>query len=260
MLSGAAGDELFGGYPWRYFHGLKNNGGNFSSGDYYRNYYNFWQRLVPDDDKQFLYNKKTLKKIGNHSSFESFRKIFEKANFPPATTMEDYVNRSLYFELKTFLHGLLVVEDKISMAHSLETRVPFLDNDLVDFACRIPPSYKLSDLTRIQHGIDENDLSKYIQTKHGKKILRHAMERLIPSKITDRVKQGFSAPDATWFRGESIDYINSLLKDPNARIYEYLNPEYITKKLDEHTSGKFNHRLFIWSLISFEWWLRKFMV
>ena len=50
------------------------------------------------------------------------------------------MNGSLYFELKTFLHGLLVVEDKLSMAHSLETRVPFLDNDLVDFAVRLPPS------------------------------------------------------------------------------------------------------------------------
>ena len=59
------------------------------------------------------------------------------------------VNASLYFELKTFLHGLLVVEDKLSMAHSLETRVPFLDNDLVDFALRLPVRYKLRNLDRM---------------------------------------------------------------------------------------------------------------
>ena len=63
-------------------------------------------------------------------------------------TPEDYINHSLYFEAKTFLHGLLVVEDKLSMAHGLETRVPFLDNDLVDFAMRCPLSFKLNNLER----------------------------------------------------------------------------------------------------------------
>ncbi len=66
----------------------------------------------------------------------------------PPQSPEDYVNHSLYLEAKTFLHGLLVVEDKLSMAHSLETRVPFLDNDLVDFAQRLPVRLKLSDLER----------------------------------------------------------------------------------------------------------------
>ena len=61
---------------------------------------------------------------------------------------EDYINHSLYFEAKTFLHGLLVVEDKLSMAHGLETRVPFLDNDLVDFAMRCPVGLKLNNLQR----------------------------------------------------------------------------------------------------------------
>ena len=65
---------------------------------------------------------------------------------PRSTRPEDYVNHSLYFEAKTFLHGLLVVEDKLSMAHGLETRVPFLDNDLVDFAMRVPVRRKLGNL------------------------------------------------------------------------------------------------------------------
>ena len=65
------------------------------------------------------------------------------------TRPEDYVNHSLYFEAKTFLNGLLVVEDKLAMAHGLETRVPFLDNDLVDFAMRLPASMKLGNLTEV---------------------------------------------------------------------------------------------------------------
>jgi asparagine synthase (glutamine-hydrolysing) len=175
----------------------------------------------------------------------------------------DYINASLYFELKTFLHGLLVVEDKLSMAHSLETRVPFLDDELVKFAMRIPPRHKLRNL---QPGtkVDENQPGKRLiyerETNDGKIVLRQAMSRLIPREITERTKQGFSAPDASWFRGESIDYINHLLRDPKANIYEYLEPSYVTAILDQHCSGRVNKRLLIWSLLSFEWWLRKFMI
>ena len=89
----------------------------------------------------------TRRRIGGHRSFDVFRAVFD--HYPGRfETNEDYVNGSLYFELKTFLHGLFVVEDKLSMAHSLETRVPFLDNDLVDFACRVPAKYKLRDLDK----------------------------------------------------------------------------------------------------------------
>ncbi|MBI3741889.1 MAG: asparagine synthase (glutamine-hydrolyzing) [Chloroflexi bacterium] len=257
VLSGTGGDELFGGYPWRYYRGLNSHG----AGDYYRNYYEFWQRLVPDEDKPALFNSATYQQISGHSTFDVFRNVFGQSN-PVLKTSADFVDASLYFEAKTFLQGLLVVEDKISMAHSLETRVPFLDNDLVDFASRLPPQYKLRDLDRIAQPVNENEAGKRLlyRTQDGKLILRRAMQRLIPPEVTERVKQGFSAPDASWFRGESIDYVNGLLRNPSARIYEYLNPVYISQRLDEHTSGTRNQRLFIWSLLSFEWWLRKFLI
>ena len=63
-------------------------------------------------------------------------------------TIEDYINHSLYLESKTFLHGLFIVEDKLSMAHGLETRVPFMDNDLVDFAMQCPVEFKLKKLRK----------------------------------------------------------------------------------------------------------------
>jgi asparagine synthase (glutamine-hydrolysing) len=177
-------------------------------------------------------------------------------------SMADFINASLYFEIKTFLHGLLVVEDKVSMAHSLETRVPFLDNDLVEFACRLPPEYKLRNLDKIVRMMDENEPGKRIkydaQNQDGKMILREAMKRIIPENITNRVKQGFTAPDASWFRGESIEYVKGFLHDRRARIYEFLEPAYVIQRLEEHESGRHNHRLFIWSLLSFEWWLRGF--
>ena len=257
VLSGGGGDELFAGYPWRYYRGMHTNG----SSDYHRAYYDYWQRLIPDEDRGKFFAPSIYSCIKNIHSFDAFKRVFESGQ-QAYETVEDRINASLYFELKTFLHGLLLVEDKVSMAHSLETRVPFLDNDLVDFALRIPAQYKLKNLTKAPI-VDEDEPSKRIRYQasphhDGKLVLREAMARLIPQHITTRAKQGFSAPDASWFRGESIQYINELLHDPKARIYDFISREYVNKTLDEHTGGHVNHRLLIWSLLSFEWWLRIF--
>jgi asparagine synthase (glutamine-hydrolysing) len=215
---------------------------------------------MPDEDKPLFFNPDIFQEVRHHSTFDVFCSVFKKENRPE--TPEDYINESMYFEIKTFLHGLLVVENKMSMAHSLETRVPFLDNDMVDFVTRIPPQYNLSSLKKINR-MDEDDVRKMIgyfnRTSGGKLILRKAMQKLIPRNITQRAKQGFSAPDASWFKGESIDYIHDLLGNKKARLYQYLNHQYVDSKLKEHISGRVNHRLFIWSLLSFEWWLRSFI-
>lgn len=257
VLSGAGGDELFGGYPWRYYRGID----AADREDYLSRYYGFWQRLVPDADKAKLFTAATQRQIGQHSTFAVFRSVFEGFS-APLVGRQDFVNGSLYFELKTFLHGLLVVEDKLSMAHSLETRVPFLDNDLVDFAVRLPPSHKLRNLDELQD-VDENVIGKRqryeLETNDGKQVLRRAMEQIIPPVVTARAKQGFSAPDAGWFRGESIDYIDRLLRNPRAMVYEFVEHQFVSDVLDAHTSGRQNRRLLIWSLLSFEWWCRTFL-
>ena len=254
VLSGAGGDELFAGYPWRYYRGVRGNGQD----GFYHGYYEFWQRLIPDEEKRLIFTPSVYSQLDGHSTFDVFRGVLEPAGLP-LDTPSNRVNASLYFELKTFLHGLLVVEDKLGFAHGLETRTPFLDNDLVDFALSLPADMKLRDLEHSDR-VDEDDVNRYElrPTSEGKQILRTAMTKAVPSQITARRKQGFSAPDASWFRGESIDYINRLLRDRNARVYEFLQPSYVTRCLDEHTSGRVNHRLLIWSLLSFEWWLRTF--
>ncbi len=252
VLSGAGGDELFGGYPWRYYRGL-----NAPSDQFDRSYYDFWQRLVSDDDKRRLFRPDVQTEIGNHSTFEVFRSVLDGGNLP-LETPEDRINACLYFELKSFLHGLLVVEDRISFAHGLETRAPFLDNDLVEFALRVPVSLKV-DAESLVTEVDEDDVLKSrMRTSGGKRVLREAMSRSMPALVTGRAKQGFSAPDASWFRGESIDYVNSLLRDRRSPVFDFLDPDFVASQLDEHTSGRVNHRLFIWSLLSFEWWLRNF--
>ena len=252
VLSGAGGDELFGGYPWRYYRGL-----NAPPDQFQRSYYDFWQRLVSDEDKQRLFRGELQGEMSHHPTFEVFRSVLDGANLP-LESAEDRINACLYFELKAFLHGLLVIEDRISFAHGLETRAPFLDNDLVDFALRVPVSLKLDPESLITE-VDEDDVLKSrMRASGGKLVLREAMSMSMPAHVTGRAKQGFSAPDASWFRGESIDYVNSLLRDTRSPIYEFLKPEYVMGRLDEHTSGHINHRLFIWSLLSFEWWLRNF--
>jgi asparagine synthase (glutamine-hydrolysing) len=258
VLSGAGGDELFAGYPWRYFRGLNGRGEQ----DYFRDYYGFWQRLVDDEQKPAFFTPEVLAAAPVDEPFTVFRSVFA----PLAgriTTREERVTASLYFEMKTFLHGLLVVEDKISMAHSLETRLPFLDNDLADFALRLPARVKLDGLDTEPLVVDEDEPGKQAiyegRRRDGKVVLRAAMSKVIPPDVAARAKQGFSAPDASWFRGESVDYVVGLLTDKRARLNEVIQPAFVRTILDQHRSGAQNHRLLIWSLLSFEWWLREFL-
>lgn len=256
-LSGTGGDELFGGYPWRYYRAVVND--DFEQ--YIDKYYLYWQRMIDHKDIHDVFQP-VWKEVKHVSTRDIFRDVFH--NHPcQLSRPEDYVNHSLYFEAKTFLHGLLMVEDKLSMANGLETRVPFLDNDLVDFAMQIPVRLKLKNLAEVIR-INENEpgskTDKYFQkARDGKLILRSVMERYIPSEITHAVKQGFSAPDASWFRGESINYVRRILYSESAKIYKYLDKETVQKLVDKHLEGKQNRRLFIWSLLNFEWWNRVFL-
>jgi asparagine synthase (glutamine-hydrolysing) len=157
----------------------------------------------------------------------------------------------------------LVVEDKLSMAHGLETRVPFLDNDLVDFAQRVPVRYKLRNLTevvRLNENVPGAKTVRYFnETGDGKLLLRKVLCRYVPNDYAHGAKQGFSAPDASWFKGESIEYIKQVLFDPRARIYEYIEPESAQALMREHFAGAQNRRLLIWSLLCFEWWCKTFL-
>jgi len=253
VLSGSGGDELFGGYPWRYYRAVANQ--DFEH--YIDQYYLFWQRMIPNTvlSKVFAPIWRDVKDVWTR---DIFRDVFlthdNELNRP-----EDYINHSLYFEAKTFLHGLFVVEDKLSMAHSLETRVPFMDNDLVEFAMQCPVNLKLNNLAEVVR-INENEpgrkANKYFQrTRDGKQILRDVMMRHIPANITQAEKQGFSSPDASWFKGESINFVRRKLLQGHPALYEFLDRKIVTDLVNDHLEGKQNRRLLIWSLLNFEQWL-----
>jgi asparagine synthase (glutamine-hydrolysing) len=155
-----------------------------------------------------------------------------------------------------------VVEDKLSMAHSLETRVPFLDNDLVDFAMRCPVHLKLNNLQDVIR-IDENEPGPkqarfFRKTRDGKQILRDVMSGFIPDDVAAAEKQGFSAPDASWFKGDSIEFVRRKLMNGDARIYDLLDKHSVQALVGEHLDGKHNRRLLIWSLLNVETALGEF--
>jgi asparagine synthase (glutamine-hydrolysing) len=254
VLSGAGGDELFGGYPWRYYRAVMND--DFEH--YIDKYYAFWQRLIPNTQIKQVFAP-IWGDVENVWTRDIFRDVF-KHHAEQFTKPEDYINHSLYFEAKTFLHGLLVVEDKLSMAHGLESRVPFLDNDLVDFSMRCPVRLKLNNLSEVIR-INENEVggkaNQYFRkTKDGKQILRDVMQRHLPGDIAKAEKQGFSAPDASWFKGESIDFVRRKLNAGSPMLYEYLDRNAVNLLLNEHLAGEKNRRLLIWSLLSIEQWLQ----
>ncbi len=253
VLSGTGGDELFGGYPWRYYKGLNVN----SFEEYIDNYYLYWQRLVTNKEliKLFQPIQNDVKDVWTRDIFSDVFLTHKNE----LSNIEDYINHSLYLESKTFLHGLFVVEDKLSMAHGLETRVPFMDNDLVDFAMKCPIKLKLNHFSkqrRIDENIPGNKSEDYVNhTNYGKRILRKVMKKYIPKEIISAKKQGFSSPDASWFKGESIDFVKKSLLNKDAIIYNFLDKDQTFNLVSQHLNGKKNRRLLIWSLLNINSWL-----
>jgi asparagine synthase (glutamine-hydrolysing) len=255
-LQGTGGDELFGGYPWRYFRIFDST----SPEHFFDQYYGFWQRLVGDSQKEelFAFSPGSEEIAKPRKIFENVFRFNKKLKYQ---SPEDHIQNSLYFEIKTFLPGLLMVGDKLSMANGLEERFPFLDNDLVNFAQRIPVKHKLESLEQMKK-FDENLIKKrlaFSEYNDGKNVLRAAMKDYIPERIVQRKKQGFSAPDESWYRGENAEYVKDVLLSGKPVSSEFINPAFIRKIVDEHVNQRINHRLLIWSFLSFEWWCRIFL-
>jgi asparagine synthase (glutamine-hydrolysing) len=254
-FSGAGGDELFGGYPWRYYRVFR----SLNRTDYLHNYYDFWQRLTTAAERRELFGRANG---DDDEMFGVFASVYDAAGAMGCDDPEDHIANSLYFECRTFLSGLLLVGDKLAMASGLEERFPFLDNALVDFAMRLPVRYKLSDLEHML-SVDEDAVRKKLLAQDafagGKSILRRAMAKVLPPDVMIRRKQGFSSPEGSWYRGENAAYVRDLLLGPDLACADFLDIGFIRRKVEEHLSGRANHRLLIWSFLSFEWWCRIFL-
>lgn len=234
-LSGTGGDEIFAGYPWRYKPILELKDRNLQEVSLRK----IWHRLGTMDEVSLVLDIPTSDHENNVS-----RAISDVMG--EITDQEKLLdlNHILKFEQKTFLHGLLLVEDKISMRHGIEVRVPYLDDDLVKFSERLPISLK--------YGFDPDTLENI-----GKVALRRLLGRRMP-EVSKLKKQGFSAPDETWFRNDANGLIRDRILNPKSCLWEFLNYYEARKMVMDHLCGRKNRRLLIWSLLTLESTLRQF--
>jgi asparagine synthase (glutamine-hydrolysing) len=243
VLAGTGGDEIFGGYTWRYLSAYGETASELEG-----NLFQTWQRLFPSELADRITAPMADGMCSSSRPKEVFRSLLPR--LADNSTPEDRLNAIMTFEARTFLHGLLVMEDKVAMAHSLEARVPFLDNDLVDFGCRLPMAEKLNPVPG-RNGAAAQD-NQVRRSRAGKHLLRQVIAPFVPVEVAAREKQGFSAPDASWFKGQSIEYVKSRIGTPRSRIYQLLDFRAVSPLLQEHFNGIRNHRLMIWSLVYLE--------
>jgi asparagine synthase (glutamine-hydrolysing) len=146
----------------------------------------------------------------------------------------------LYADQKTYLVELLMKQDQMSMAASIESRVPFLDHRLVEFAAALPDDWKLSGWTT-------------------KRVLREAMQPLLPRSILTRPKLGFPVPFTGWTRGAWNAVARDVLLDRRARERGILDARAVDALLAEHATGRIDGGDRIWSLLNVELWYRTFI-
>ena len=123
---------------------------------------------------------------------------------------------------------------------------------------KCPVKFKLNNLKKVVD-INENSLQKknkfFLKSNDGKQILRDMMASFVPKDVTEAIKKGFSSPDASWFKGESIEFVKAKLFDKNAKIYEILDYDCSRKIITEHIEGHKNRRLLVWSLLNVNEWM-----
>jgi asparagine synthase (glutamine-hydrolysing) len=128
----------------------------------------------------------------------------------------------------------------MSLAHSIESRVPLLDTHVIDFAASLPVDLKLRDGS-------------------GKYLLKQLAYRLVPRPLLDRPKQGFAVPVGSWFKGSLRDTFGDVIASQAARQRGYFNHRFVDRILTEHLSGKRDHALRLWQLLVFELWHRQYV-
>ncbi len=192
----------------------------------------WWKVIFSEEDKKDLCKPDWLQ-MGLRDSFEVFDKYFRK------TKHADPLNRLLYVDAKTFLlDDNLVKVDRMTMANSLEARVPLLDHELVERVALIPPRIK----------------SKGLQTKL---LLRRAARNLLPPQIRKGKKKGFTPPLPFWIRNELRDFLGEYFAPERLKAIGMLNENYCRGLLDEHLQGKKDNNRQIWTILGLVCWLEK---
>ncbi len=264
VLGGQGGDEIFGGYT-RYLIAYFEQcikaaiDGTMHSGNFVvtyesiipnltalRNYkpllQEFWREgLFQDMDHRYfrlinrapqLGDEIRWSQLGNYSSFETFRSVFHGEN----VGKQSYFDLMTHFDFKTLLPALLQVEDRMSMAHGLESRVPLLDHPLVEFAATIPADVKFKDGTM-------------------KRVFRDAIQPYLPEAVLNRIdKMGFPTPLNEWVQGEAREFVHDILTSRAALNRDLVDNRRVVQKIAKES--KFGRN--IWGLLCLEVWQQEF--
>jgi asparagine synthase (glutamine-hydrolysing) len=270
LLSGQGGDEVFCGYPWhlaiqlsRHYDRLPKvvrsvvqqvlgrlpaaKGGALTATFRRLRKFNASASL-PFEDKligflSYAYTENLLGLFGKPLAEEILGGVPERAHYEllAQSKREHYINRMLHLDMGTFLPSLnLSYTDKTSMAFGVEVRVPYIDNEIVDFMARVPPELKMRGSVR-----------KYL--------MKRALHGLLPDTILHRKKAGFGAPIRTWIVSDLKEMIGDLLSESSVKRRGYFDPAYVQTLITENASGRHDYNYLIYILLSFELWCRVYL-
>lgn len=271
-LTGDGGDEVFGGYNRYRWHGrvwnLLARAPRFASNGLgsaitalspgaWDAVFKIGSPLLPQSALQRLGGQK-LHKLANilraHSERELYQQISSISPFPgellspeyasltcdplpDSCETSDFVEEMMYLDTLTYLpDDILVKVDRASMGASLETRAPFVDHEIIEFAWSLPLSMK------IRNGV-------------GKYVVRKVLERFVPPDLTDRPKSGFGIPLGSWLRAELRDWAESLMDPARLRSHGFFDATAVHKKWDEHLSGRRDWAFQLWNVLALQAWL-----
>ena len=259
VLSGEGADEFFGGYNiYREPHSLRLLS---SMPEFVKNSFRGIADLLPEGTKgksflirgsktveerffgnALIFNEELKEKVtmGNLAANPNYVSPWEitSAVYRNASNYDD-VTKMQFLDIHTWLRGnILMKADKMTMANSLELRVPFVDPKVFEFAAKIPTQYKIAEGT-----------TKYV--------LREAMKDLLPPQIKTRKKLGFPVPTRYWLRHEFYDWAKELIY--SADVDEYVNKAFVMFMLDEHKEGRADYGRKLWTILIFMLWHQIFI-
>jgi asparagine synthase (glutamine-hydrolysing) len=193
-----------------------------------------WQYFIPPAERNRLYGRKLRDHI-NEEPLKLVDEMYKKSSGDDQLDHEQYVSCRMYL-----VDDILPKVDRMSMANSLEARVPYLDHKFVETVAQVPSSYRLKGLT-----------TKYI--------LKKAAEQLLPKEIVHRQKQGFSVPMKQWLRGDLETFMREILDITRIRRQGYFDSDRVSEMMNAHVAGRANYQHQLWAIMVFQLWHQKYL-